>query len=199
MMDNFLVGAFLIAVGFIVGTSGVGVADIGFSSFDDHYPDNQTWGQFGQHVDTKTSEQGYLTLQDNIDEGVFASDTFTPEGDIDIETVIYETSNLGNNRRINLVIGAVNEEGAITETFETELKEGRYSADLGNFTTEDASSYYFDVELFDDQGTTSNKPYLETLQISGTAEVNTTNKGISTGLQWLLIFVGLYVVVRGAF
>lgn len=171
------------------------MVSVGQSTYDDNYPGNKTWGQFGTHDNTKTGTNNALTMQDGTTDGVYRSDIFD-KGRITVETVIYQTENLNSNKRINLTLEGLTEQNAIQETKEISLKEGRYSADLANFSNYNYEAYRFEVEMFDDQGSTDDKPELENLSISGELQPRQSKTGVNTGIQWLFIFAGLILVVK---
>jgi len=198
-MNKMLTGAFLIVVGLMVGTSGLSLAEVGFSNFDDEYPANQTWGQFGTLIDTQTSTEGYLELQDGNSSGEFLSDQFSEEGQIRIDTVTYDANLPRDSTNANMTIYLLNQNNAVVAEKSIEMQDGRYSVGLDNITENTGDAYYFDISLSDENPSDSSRPLVETVQVRGTDEVGQTSSGLATGMQWLLIFVGFFMVIRDVF
>lgn len=195
-MNRFIIGSFLIAVGILISATGVGLADIGGTGYKDTYPDNQTWGQFGTHDNTKTDVDGYLTLQDNTNTGTYTSDAFDPSGTITIETVIYEVSNLQQNQKLaNLTIQGLDNNSAVVDSYEVKAKNGKYSANLGNFSNNEFDQYRFKVFMEDTQGTTSDKPVFEYLSVAGVQTDPEPSEGLETIMSLFFMAIGLLVII----
>jgi len=113
-----------------------------------------------------------------------------------IDRITYEADQIqpNQNQQIDIQIRGYND-NVIQETKTIEVREdGEYSVSSGDLTAGNYESYDFVVNL---ETTTSNSPRLYELVITG--ETYDENDLISQGFQWLLIFVGLMVGVRGVY
>lgn len=195
---DILVGAVLIGVGLLIGSASS--LTTGGESFVDEYPDGGDWGTFGNFTNTLSDSEKRLVIDDTSENtGTFDSDMVTKDTNFDIDRISYDVEYIDKDQYIDIVIrgyrdGIVQETETIEITEDTIDNGGEYSVSTGSLSEGNYESYDFTVNL---QTENSDSPELKQFVITG--ETYAEEDLLSKAFQWLLIFVGLMVAVRGAY
>ena len=199
MIQRLVAGGFLIIIGIIVATSGVGITLDDFQDFNHEYPYEDDWSLNGSLTNLEQNNQDELVLVDDNSPGVYASDTIRTGGELNIDSIVTDTEGSQGDNEILFVFETLTAQGAVIESLETEIEDDLQVINTSSLEFQEGTrpeAYHFTFELVDNNEGTP--PQVNGLTVSGSsdlAEADTVVSNLNQVLGILLVGLGFIMIL----